>query len=88
MTEFCNGGDICSYIRADKSRHHLFVGEMVTRKLIRQVCEGLLKIYNMDYMHRDLKLANIMLHFPEDKHSLNDAIIKIGDLGLAKNVPH
>ena len=67
VTEYCNGGDISNHIRADKSRSHLHVGEIVARKLIRQVCNGMLEISRKGYVHRDLKLANIFLSFPEGK---------------------
>lgn len=44
-------------------------------------------IFDKGFVHRDVKLANILLHFKNSrKQTLTEATVKIGDLGFARTV--
>ncbi|CDW74806.1 protein kinase domain containing protein [Stylonychia lemnae] len=60
ITELCNAGDLSSLVR---SRSRLYEDEAII--ILRQLVQGLLDIASSSIIHRDLKLANILLHFPE-----------------------
>jgi len=34
--------------------------------ILRQIVEGMQDMHNVNIIHRDLKLANILLHFPQE----------------------
>lgn len=45
------------------------------RIIIRQVVQGIKDVWALNIIHRDMKLANILLHFPDkpDLENLNKA---------------
>ena len=44
-------------------------------------------MFDKNYVHRDIKLPNILLHFKNSgKRTLREATVKIGDLGFARIV--
>jgi len=58
--EYCNGGDLDN-LREQKGRFT----EDEAKMILRQIVNGFRAIYEQKVMHRDLKLANILLHFPD-----------------------
>ncbi len=44
---------------------HKRVGECVARRVIKQICEGMKGIFERGFVHRDVKLPNILIDFPE-----------------------
>jgi serine/threonine protein kinase len=62
VLEYCNAGDLASFVDS-KCR----LTEEEGRQIILQIIEGLNHLHNIKVMHRDLKLANILLHFPDMK---------------------
>lgn len=66
--EFCNGGDLERYMRI---RGKLLENE--ARLIIRQIIMGLSAIKSKNVLHRDLKLANVMIHFNELGNELCDS---------------
>jgi len=94
--EFCNGRDLSTLLELKDGK----LSENLVRKIIKQVASGLQYLNEKGVMHRDLKLANILVHFPEysGKGSVSDVYIEefdheeedieivIGDLGFAKSV--
>ena len=54
------------------------ISESEKVRIIQQIIKGLHCIHSNNILHRDLKLANILLSF--------DNVIKIGDFGLATNI--
>ena len=65
---------------AQKSLLHVLqnravITETETRYYIKQIMEGTKYIHEQGFLHRDLKLGNMLLS--------NDMVIKIGDFGLA-----
>eukprot|EP00347_Sterkiella_histriomuscorum_P009526 403340869 len=59
ITELCNGGDLSSLIKA---RQTLPEDEAII--ILKQIIQGLMDMGLANIIHRDLKLANILLHFP------------------------
>ncbi len=59
FTELCNGGDL-SLLKRAKGQ----LSETESRVILRKLVFGLHDLFEFDIVHRDLKLANIMLHFP------------------------
>lgn len=67
--EYCQGGDLYRFLLNSEALHPLFV-----RKLIQQICLGLLELKSKSLIHRDLKTENIFLG--------KNFEAKIGDLGF------
>ena len=61
FTELCNGGDL-NLLK--KSRPNGRLSEEECQILMKKLVSGLRDLYEFDIVHRDLKLANILLHFP------------------------
>lgn len=94
---FCNGGDLERFwkIRGGK------LEEDIVRVIGNQIAEGLVYLDSIGYLHRDLKLDNIFLHFPQKEGlpvqlvsdeflanwTIEDEIeVVIGDLGFARKM--
>ena len=73
VSTLCNGGDLDRLIFGQKACSGL--GEARAKSIFVQILEGMCELAKHKIMHRDLKLANILLH--------NQGIV-IGDFGLAK----
>ncbi len=96
--EYCNGGDLASFVSAVGK-----VKEREARTIILQIISGMMHLQDNKVLHRDLKLANILLHFPEmvgKEDNINDEWlskvdlfttsfeVKIADLGFSKIQKH
>ena len=90
--EYCNGGDLDGLIECRK-----YFDERVARIIIKQIVNGLYSMFQVGAVHRDIKLANLLLHFPNygSKAVSNEFLqsvdlskepflVKIADLGFAK----
>ncbi|CAG9313274.1 PLK4 [Blepharisma stoltei] len=71
LLEYCSGGELHSYIK-QKER----LSESETRRLCKQIINGIDLLHSKGIFHRDLKLGNVLLN-------KNKTIAKIGDFGLA-----
>jgi serine/threonine protein kinase len=58
--EMCNGGDLSKMLDAKGG----FLTEADARQIMIQIVKGIASMHERDIMHRDLKLDNIMVHFP------------------------
>lgn len=70
--EFCNGGDLEGYL--DKKKR-LTEDEATT--FLKQIVNGFRGLHEVNAMHRDFKVANVLIH---------NGIAKIADLGFAKQL--
>ena len=59
--EFCNGGDVGGLLQ----QRNGYLPEQEARLILKQLVQGLLAIRKQNVIHRDLKLNNIMMNFPE-----------------------
>ena len=93
--EFCNGGDLNNLVELRKR-----IDERSARILTSQIVHGLYDLFKSRAIHRDIKLANILLHFPQQngKKQQTEAFlekvdlsttpveVRIADLGFAKTL--
>ena len=77
VMEYCDNGDLCNYLK-EKRMKNKPLNEDLIWKIFIQITLGLATIHKMKILHRDLKTLNIFLK--------NDMEIKIGDLGVAKEL--
>eukprot|EP01102_Stenamoeba_stenopodia_P021844 TRINITY_DN8914_c0_g1_i2.p1 TRINITY_DN8914_c0_g1~~TRINITY_DN8914_c0_g1_i2.p1 ORF type:complete len:430 (-),score=102.54 TRINITY_DN8914_c0_g1_i2:160-1449(-) len=75
MMEYCDGGDLLRRIQSGK------LSEDVTRILFSQLIDGIDFAHKKGYVHRDLKLENLLLKTNDDHTGYN---LKIGDWGFAE----
>ena len=87
VMEYCNGGELSKALQSYQLKCGKAFNEELVQYLMRQIISAFKIIHNKGYMHRDIKLENILLHFndEQDKKELNlmRAQIKIIDFGFA-----
>ncbi|KAM9896730.1 hypothetical protein OXX79_007310 [Metschnikowia pulcherrima] len=76
MTEFCEGGTLNDFLD-DHQNYKL--DEFRVWKILIEIVSGLKYIHSKNYLHLDLKPANIFITF--------DGSLKIGDFGLSAKLP-
>ncbi|CAK55980.1 unnamed protein product (macronuclear) [Paramecium tetraurelia] len=76
VMEYCDSGDLEQQIK-NPNTHFT---EQDAIGILRQILQGLRDIHSVFIIHRDLKLANILIH--------NHSIYKIADLGFCKILQH
>ena len=91
ILEYANGGSLQSLLNM-KVRFP----EKVAKQCLKQIVDGCSALYKVRVMHRDLKLDNILVHFPDRKGNISKAelkaidlekenfVVKIADLGYAR----
>jgi serine/threonine protein kinase len=94
--EFCNGGDLRRLLDIKGGK----LDESLTQIIVKQLVEGLNHLNENKSMHRDLKLDNILINFPDynGEAGVPDEYLEnfdpseerieviIGDLGFARNL--
>lgn len=70
--EYCNGGDFERYLQSQESEG---ISEEEALSYLKQLLNGFRALHDMQVMHRDFKLENILL---------KDGILKIADFGFCK----
>ena len=88
VMEYINGGELSDYLNKYKEKYHAKAfPEEIVQYLMKQIIDALIYIHDLNIIHRDLKLENIMVNFDseKDKEELNmmKAKIKIIDFGFA-----
>ena len=66
FTDLCNGGDL-NLLK--KSRPSGRLTEQECRIVMKKLVAGLKDLFDFDIVHRDLKLANILLNFPSQSET-------------------
>ena len=87
VMEYCNGGELSKALEKYLIKYGKPFNEELVQYLMRQIISAFKTIHNNGFMHRDIKLENILLHYndEQDKKNLNlmKAQIKIIDFGFA-----
>ena len=87
VMELCNGGELSKILKQYIAKYNKAFPEEIVQYLMRQICDAINYLHNLDIMHRDIKLDNILLHFDneEDKKNLDimKGTVKIIDFGFA-----
>jgi len=98
LTEYCNRGDLASFIRRARVGIENRLPEDRVWKLAAAILAGLNALHRQQILHRDLKPANVFLQLdggrevesaaPNDAKSLLAELpkltVKVGDLGMAR----
>lgn len=81
VMEYLEGGDLFSLV-INRSKNQQPVNEQFLAPAFRSAMESLLSIHNRQYLHRDLKLDNMVL-----TSTAEDAVVKIIDCGYFCHAP-
>lgn len=88
ITEYCNGGSLADCLDRYTKKFNKPFPQNFVQYLMRQVVSGIEYLHSRKILHRDLKLDNILTHFPNenDKQNLNMMACKckICDFGFAR----
>ena len=60
VLDYCNGGDLATFV-ANVGK----LSEDISRLIIIQIIQGMMHLHSLGVLHRDLKLANVLIHFPD-----------------------
>ncbi|OMJ67917.1 hypothetical protein SteCoe_34792 [Stentor coeruleus] len=75
IMEYCGGGDLENYVKS-----HGKVQEFLAQRWLSQLVESFISLQEKGIMHRDIKLANILLTSKDD----NKCDIRVADFGFAR----
>ena len=91
VMEYVNGGSLTECLKKYKQKYQSGFPEEIVRHLMKQIVSAIVLLHDLNIIHRDLKLDNIMVSFDNDidKKNLNmmKATIKIIDFGCAIILP-
>ena len=87
IMECCNGGELADALDKYKQKNGTAFPEELVQHFMRQIIDAFKYIHGKKIIHRDIKLANILLHYEneEDKKNFNlmKAQVKIIDFGFS-----
>ena len=85
--EYCNGNSLLHCLKQYMQKYKKPFSEEIVQYLMRQIVDGLQFIHQHDIIHRDMKLANILVKFytKEDIKNINmmKSHLKISDFGIS-----
>ncbi|KAJ2667016.1 hypothetical protein IW148_000435 [Coemansia sp. RSA 1199] len=90
VMDHCEHGDLWRYLRARRTgaAELSVLAESEARWVMRQIAQALAHLHGRGVLHRDLKLANIMLARGDTHSDYESMSIRVGDFGLATRVGH
>ena len=87
IMECCNGGELADALDKYKQKNGTAFPEELVQHFMRQIIDAFKYIHGKKIIHRDIKLANILLNYEneEDKNNFNlmKAQVKIIDFGFS-----
>jgi len=85
VTEYCNGGSLSDNLKNYITKYKRPFTEEIVQYLMRQIVSAINYLHTNRIIHRDLKLDNILVHFPseDDKQDMLKAVAKLIDFGFA-----
>ncbi|XP_046581819.1 LOW QUALITY PROTEIN: testis-specific serine/threonine-protein kinase 1-like [Haliotis rubra] len=75
VLEYCEKGDLLDMINRNISNNQHGIGEDLTKKIFKQMSQGVLHMHNNAIVHRDLKCENILI--------TSGTTVKITDFGFS-----
>ena len=87
VTEYCNGGSLSDCLKKYIKLHRRPFPEKIVQYLMKQIVDAIHYLHSNKIIHRDLKLDNILVNFPNNEHKesldMMNSIVKIIDFGFA-----
>lgn len=63
--DYCNGFDLGALLKIRKG-----LGQYEISRILKKVVLGCRDLWKLNVIHRDIKLANVLLHFPDHEKEL------------------
>ena len=86
--ELCNGGDLQACLNEYIQINNKPFTQEIVQHLMRQIITGFVYLHSRNILHRDIKLANILVKFPTEKDKENLDMLKceirISDFGFSR----
>ena len=76
ITEYCNGGDLQSFLDKYVKENNKGLSEEIVQYLMKQIIEAYKYLNNKRIIHRDIKLENILINYEDENDKLNNNIMK------------
>ena len=90
VMDYINGGSLLNYLTKYKLLHGSPFPQKMIQYFVKQIVQGLIYIHSKNIIHRDIKLENILLHYPpnikKENRDYTHAQIKIIDFGLSTQI--
>ena len=90
IMELCNGGSLKENLDKYKKKYNKPFSEKIVQYIMRQIVNAINYLHEIKIVHRDLKLANILVNYDSeiDKNNINllKSNIKIVDFGFATHI--
>ena len=80
IMEFCNGGNLLDLLYKYKKKYREPFSIKIIQYFMRQIIKGIEYIHSLSIIHRDIKLSNILIKFPNVIRKNNSEFIDINDL--------
>jgi serine/threonine-protein kinase ULK/ATG1 len=84
--ERCFGGELSTFMNTNKKP----MNEIVAKKFLKDLAEGLQCMWKMNLVHRDLKPANLLLAtvstIDPNNPLANLGVLKLADFGFAREI--
>jgi serine/threonine protein kinase len=74
--EYCNGGDLQSFLDKYVKENNKGLSEEIVQYLMKQLIDGFKYLHNKRIIHRDIKLYNILINYDDENDKLNSNIMK------------
>ena len=88
LFEYCNGGDLSSALKQYRLKYGKYLKEEIIQHIILQILNGLQCLHAHNVIHHDIKPANILLKYDNEKDlkemNFLKCTFKISDFGLSK----
>jgi serine/threonine protein kinase len=92
IMELCKGWSLRKLVDYYKKNPNFdtILKEKHIQHIIKQLCMALEYIYNLNIIHRDIKLDNVLLHFSNDHdkefYNILNSVIKLIDFGFSRHL--
>ena len=80
IMEFCNGGNLLDLLKKYKKKYREPFSIKIIQYFMRQIIKGIEYIHSLSIIHRDIKLSNILIKFPNIIRKNKSEFIDINDL--------